>query len=96
MGCIRVDKITEYLCEPLSRCLKDEVLIVLLLDYLIYDFSLYDIKLLDTYMHSSNKTPHQILLSSPSIGKMIMQRILNYDVTLIGSLRKEDSSCLCG
>lgn len=24
MGCIRVDKITEYLCEPLSRCLKDE------------------------------------------------------------------------
>ena len=25
MGCIRVEKITEYLCEPLSRCLKDEV-----------------------------------------------------------------------
>ena len=24
MGCIRVDKITEYLCEPLRRCLKDE------------------------------------------------------------------------
>lgn len=24
MGCIRVDKITEYLCEPLSRCLKDD------------------------------------------------------------------------
>ena len=24
MGCIRVEKITEYLCEPLSRCLKDE------------------------------------------------------------------------
>jgi AP-1 complex subunit beta-1 len=24
MGCIRVDKITEYLCEPLARCLKDE------------------------------------------------------------------------
>ena len=24
MGCIRVDKITEYLCEPLSRCLRDE------------------------------------------------------------------------
>jgi len=24
MGCIRVDRITEYLCEPLSRCLKDE------------------------------------------------------------------------
>ena len=24
MGCIRVEKITEYLCEPLNRCLKDE------------------------------------------------------------------------
>ena len=24
MGCIRVDKITEYLCEPLSRSLRDE------------------------------------------------------------------------
>mmetsp|Transcript_8122 Transcript_8122/g.21661 ORF Transcript_8122/g.21661 Transcript_8122/m.21661 type:complete len:927 (-) Transcript_8122:280-3060(-) len=24
MGCIRVDKITEYLCDPLGRCLKDE------------------------------------------------------------------------
>lgn len=24
MGCIRVEKITEYLCEPLARCLKDE------------------------------------------------------------------------
>ena len=24
MGCIRVDKITEYLCEPLRRCLKDD------------------------------------------------------------------------
>lgn len=24
MGCIRVDKITEYLCEPLRRCLRDE------------------------------------------------------------------------
>ena len=24
MGCIRVEKITEYLCEPLSRCIKDE------------------------------------------------------------------------
>lgn len=24
MGCIRVEKITEYLCEPLSRSLKDE------------------------------------------------------------------------
>jgi len=24
MGCIRVDKITEYVCEPLSRCLKDD------------------------------------------------------------------------
>jgi AP-1 complex subunit beta-1 len=23
MGCIRVDKITEYLCEPLRQCLKD-------------------------------------------------------------------------
>lgn len=23
MGCIRVDKITEYLCEPLRKCLKD-------------------------------------------------------------------------
>merc|ERR1719163_159624 len=24
MGCIRVDKITEYLCKPLQRCLADE------------------------------------------------------------------------
>jgi len=24
MGCVRVEKITEYLCEPLSRCLKDD------------------------------------------------------------------------
>jgi len=24
MGCIRVDRITEYLCEPLRKCLKDE------------------------------------------------------------------------
>jgi len=24
MGCIRVDKITEYLCEPLRKCLRDE------------------------------------------------------------------------
>lgn len=24
MGCIRVEKITEYLCEPLSKCLKDD------------------------------------------------------------------------
>eukprot|EP00163_Fabomonas_tropica_P015551 TRINITY_DN28362_c0_g1_i1.p1 TRINITY_DN28362_c0_g1~~TRINITY_DN28362_c0_g1_i1.p1 ORF type:complete len:940 (-),score=328.76 TRINITY_DN28362_c0_g1_i1:243-3062(-) len=24
MGCIRVDKITEYLCGPLAKCLKDE------------------------------------------------------------------------
>jgi len=24
MGCIRVDKITEYLCDPLQKCLKDE------------------------------------------------------------------------
>lgn len=24
MGCIRVDKIVEYLCEPLRKCLKDE------------------------------------------------------------------------
>lgn len=24
MGCIRVDKITEYLCEPLRACLRDE------------------------------------------------------------------------
>ena len=24
MGCIRVEKITEYLCEPLSRCLRDD------------------------------------------------------------------------
>lgn len=24
MGCIRVDKITEYLCDPLRKCLKDE------------------------------------------------------------------------
>jgi vesicle coat complex subunit len=26
MGCIRVDKITEYLCEPLRKCLKVRVL----------------------------------------------------------------------
>ena len=24
MGCIRVDKITEYPCEPLRKCLEDE------------------------------------------------------------------------
>lgn len=24
MGCIRIDSITEYLCEPLHRCLKDQ------------------------------------------------------------------------
>lgn len=24
MGCIRVDRITEYLCDPLERCLKDD------------------------------------------------------------------------
>ena len=24
MGCIRVERITEYLCEPLNRCLRDE------------------------------------------------------------------------
>ena len=24
MGCIRVDRITEYLCEPLRKCLKDD------------------------------------------------------------------------
>eukprot|EP01101_Sappina_pedata_P002046 TRINITY_DN122_c0_g2_i2.p2 TRINITY_DN122_c0_g2~~TRINITY_DN122_c0_g2_i2.p2 ORF type:complete len:387 (+),score=198.40 TRINITY_DN122_c0_g2_i2:33-1163(+) len=24
MGCIRVDKITEYLCQPLKQCLKDD------------------------------------------------------------------------
>lgn len=24
MGCIRVDKITAYLCDPLRKCLKDE------------------------------------------------------------------------
>ncbi|RCN49467.1 adaptin region [Ancylostoma caninum] len=24
MGCIRVEKITEYLCEPLRKCMKDE------------------------------------------------------------------------
>lgn len=26
MGCIRVDKITEYLCDPLQRCLKVDFL----------------------------------------------------------------------
>lgn len=25
MGCIRVEKITEYLCEPLRKALRDEV-----------------------------------------------------------------------
>ena len=25
MGCIRVERITEYLCEPLRRCLRDDV-----------------------------------------------------------------------
>lgn len=24
MGCVRVDKVTEYICEPLRRCLKDD------------------------------------------------------------------------
>lgn len=24
MGCIRVERITEYLCDPLRKCLKDE------------------------------------------------------------------------
>jgi AP-1 complex subunit beta-1 len=24
MGCVRVDKVVEYICEPLRRCLKDE------------------------------------------------------------------------
>jgi AP-1 complex subunit beta-1 len=24
MGCIRVEKITEYLCEPLRRALRDD------------------------------------------------------------------------
>lgn len=24
MGCIRVEKITEYLCDPLVKCLRDE------------------------------------------------------------------------
>lgn len=24
MGCLRVDKVLDYLCEPLSRALKDE------------------------------------------------------------------------
>ena len=24
MGCVRVDKITEYLCDPLASCLKDD------------------------------------------------------------------------
>ena len=24
MGCIRVERITEYLCEPLQRCLRDD------------------------------------------------------------------------
>ena len=24
MGCIRVERITEYLCEPLRKCLKDD------------------------------------------------------------------------
>ena len=28
MGCIRVDKITEYLCDPLKRALADEVPVV--------------------------------------------------------------------
>ena len=32
MGCIRVDKITEYLCDPLQRCLKvsDAILLQIL------------------------------------------------------------------
>ena len=28
MGCIRVDKITEYLCEPLRKCLKVKIRVV--------------------------------------------------------------------
>lgn len=31
MGCIRVEKITEYLCEPLRKALRDEVRCQLLL-----------------------------------------------------------------
>ena len=39
MGCIRVDRITEYLCEPLSRALRDEdpvSCILLCTNYLIW------------------------------------------------------------
>lgn len=40
MGCIRVDKITEYLCDPLQRCLKvDLVLVYSLLMLAIGTFS---------------------------------------------------------
>lgn len=28
MGCIRVDKITEYLCDPLHRCLKVRAMVL--------------------------------------------------------------------
>jgi hypothetical protein len=28
MGCIRVDKITEYLCDPLQRCLKASIFLL--------------------------------------------------------------------
>lgn len=30
MGCIRVDRITEYLCVPLKKCLKDDVRLFIL------------------------------------------------------------------
>ena len=28
MGCIRVDRITEYLCEPLRKCLKGLAILI--------------------------------------------------------------------
>lgn len=36
MGCIRVDKITEYLCDPLQRCLKVIALHHVLFSYFTY------------------------------------------------------------
>ena len=36
MGCIRVDRITEYLCEPLGRALRDDDPVSLMVDNKIY------------------------------------------------------------
>ena len=40
MGCIRVDKITEYLCDPLRKCLKVSLCVVVILYFLSFSLSL--------------------------------------------------------